>query len=402
MSTLSSLAVAMASIPALAGSGYLALLAVSARKQPNPAPTRARRFAVIVPAHNEAAGIEATVLSLLSLDYPAEQFRVVVVADNCTDETAAIARSAGAHVLTRVDADKRGKGFALMFAYNTVIDEAWADAVVVVDADTVVSKNLLGAVDARFAAGWECAQAEYGVRNSGDSWRTRLMSLAFTLHHTLRSLGRDRLGVSCGLRGNGMGFTVNLLQRVPHQSTSLVEDVEYGIVLGLAGVPVAYVPEATVLGEMPASEEASRTQRDRWERGRRILVRTWTGTLLRASAGGGGALCLDLVADLLLPPLISVAAFVAIGSLIAVLLWSQGWVSVLAVAPWLLSTLMLGLYVMRGCALSATGWRVLGDLCWVPLYAFWKISLRFRRHSRDDWVRTARTSDATERAIAKD
>jgi len=382
----------LASIPALAGGAYLARLGLAARRISAPAPNRSLRFSIVVPAHDEATGIVRTVQSLLALDYPPELCRVVVVADNCTDATATLARGAGAMVLERNDTTRRGKGYALMFAYDAVIRDAWADAIVVVDADTIVSTNLLTAAGARLANGEECAQAEYGVRNADESWRTRLMSLAFTLHHTLRSLGRERLMLSCGLRGNGMAFRTALLKRIPHQSTALAEDVEYGLALGLAGVRVAYLHEATVLGEMPATEAASRTQRDRWERGRRELTRQWSKPLLRAALARNGTLARDLLADLWVPPLVSFSTFVTTGCSLSVLLWTLGWADALAPLFWAFSFLLLLVYIGRGCALSPAGWRVIRDVVWVPVYVFWKFSARLRPARGSAWVRTARVA----------
>lgn len=390
LSVLLSVLLSIAIVPALFGATYLALLALAARRVEAPSPDATLAVTVIVPAHDEADGIASTVQSLLAMDYPRDRFRVLVVADNCTDATADIARAAGAIVTERRDVDNRGKGHALVHAYALVLRERWADAVVVVDADTIVSANLLGAVGARLVAGAECAQVEYGVRNADDSWRTRLMALAFTLHHTLRSLGRERLRLSCGLHGNGMAFRTSLLARIPHRSTALVEDIEYGLTLGVCGVRALYIPEATVRAEMPVDEAASRTQRDRWERGRRLLVRTWTLPLLRSVAGVGGAIALDLVADLLVPPLVTLVAMQLLGGIVAVTLWWLGLIGVVLPALWMLSLGLLVVYIARGCSLSPAGWRVVRDLAWVPVYAVWKLSLRFRGGHDATWIRTAR------------
>ncbi len=390
MNVLLSIPLAIAIVPVLLGALYLALLAVAARRVAAPLPDTTLTITVVVPAHDEADGIASTVRSLLAMDYPRERFRVLVVADNCSDATASVARTAGAIVAERHDVDNRGKGHALAHAYALVLRERWADAVVVVDADTIVSANLLGAVGARLVAGADCAQAEYGVRNVDDSWRTRLMALAFTLHHTLRSLGRERLKLSCGLHGNGMAFRTSLLARVPHRSTALVEDIEYGLTLGVSGVRAVYIPEATVRAEMPVDEAASRTQRDRWERGRRVLVRSWTWPLLRAVAGVGGAVALDLVADLLVPPLVTFVAMQLLGTVVAVTLWWMGQIGIVLPALWMLSLGLLVVYIARGCSLSPAGWRVVRDLAWVPVYAVWKLSLRFRGGYDATWIRTAR------------
>jgi cellulose synthase/poly-beta-1,6-N-acetylglucosamine synthase-like glycosyltransferase len=389
------LMLAAAAIPAATSGAYLARLSLAARHLTAPPAAQSVTFAVVVPAHNEENGIAATVRSLLALDYPGDRFTVVVVADNCSDRTADVAREAGATVIVRQDPANRGKGYALARAYETILAEGWAQAVVVVDADTVVSPNLLSAFAARVERGAECLQAEYAVRNTGDSWRTRLMAIAFALYHTTRSLGRERLGLSCGLRGNGMGFTADVLRRVPHRAFSVVEDVEYGIDLGLAGVRVWYVPEATVRGEMPATAEASRSQRQRWEKGRSQLVRQRSWQLARAAWSVRGRLALDLLADLLVPPLTSLVAMVVIGCALATAGLATRASGVVGAAGWVVATLGIGTYVVRGCALSGVGPRAALDLLYAPVYATWKLSLMLRPSAsgRGEWIRTRRAND---------
>ena len=385
-------ALAVASLPVAGASLYLAVLAMAARRTAPPSTTTTLAFDLLVPAHDEERDIAATVASLLALHYPPERYRVVVIADNCSDRTAELARAAGAVVLERHDPERRGKGYALAHGYEASFAEGFADAVVVVDADTVVSANLLTAFAARFAAGAECVQAEYGVRNPDASWRTRLMTIAFTLYHTVRSLGRERLGLSCGLRGNGMAFTAALLRRVPHRAFSVVEDVEYGVQLGLAGVRVAYAGEAVVLGEMPATGAASRTQRERWEGGRVALVRRYLPPLVRAAVARRSVVALDLAADLLVPPLTLLAALSGLGAAVALWLAWAGLAGVWGVAGWAAAVAGLAVYVGRGWALAGTGVRGALDLLWAPVYAIWKLTLLARPSSArgGTWVRTER------------
>lgn len=379
-----------AAVPAVALTAYLALLALCSRRRRIPAPSRDTRFAILVPAHDEAFGIAATVHSLLALDYPAERRQVIVIADNCTDRTAEIAREAGATVLERHDATRKGKGYALAMGFAECLRDASIDAVVVVDADSVVTPNLLTAFAGRLAQGARCLQAEYGVRNPDASRRTRLMRIAFATYHTLRSLGRARLGLSCGLRGNGMAFTREVLERVPYRAFSLVEDVEYGIDLGLAGIVVEYVPEASVLGDMPTTGEASRSQRERWERGRAQLWRSRALPLLRASIGTRGRIALDLLADILVPPLTRIVAGVAGGTCVAMGLWALRLSPLWAVIPWMAASTFLLLYVVRGVGLSGVGWRGVADMAYAPVYAAWKLSLVVYPRRRDEWTRTQR------------
>ncbi len=386
----------IASVPVLVFTGYLFVLTLFAGAPPPRTfrPPRTR-FDVIVPAHNEAAGIGKTVESLRALDYPEELRRILVVADNCTDATAENARAAGATVLERTSAEHRGKGYALHYAFEVSAKEGRADAVVVVDADTVVSSNLLRAFAQRFEeSGAEAVQACYGVSNPEASWRTRLMKIAFALFHTLRSNARERLQLSAGLRGNGMGFAHTLLAAFPHHAYSVVEDVEYGIRLGKGGKRVHYVGEAKVLGEMAASEKASVSQRRRWEGGRLGLA---TQHALGLIGGGlrGDRVQLDLAMDLLTPPLTYIVAASGLGTIAAVA-WSVhlGHPAV-ALYAWALTCFFLGCYVVRGIVLADVGFRGALVLLWAPFYMIWKIGLliRKREHKKGEWVRTMRDEE---------
>ena len=381
----------VAALPFLAASAYLAALAVLARRQVPPAAVEPRlRFDIVVPAHNEEAEIAQTVASLRAIEYPRSHFRVLVVADNCSDATAARAAAAGAEVLVRQDTERRGKGYALAYAFERSRADKLADVVVVVDADTLVSPNLLSAFAARFSAGASVVQADYGVRNPHASWRTRLMTIALAAFHGVRSVARERLGLSCGLRGNGMGFTTSVLEQHPPQAFSIVEDLEYGIHLGYAGVRVEYVHEARVLGHMAVSEGASRTQRRRWERGRQALVRAHVPELLRQAIRRRSALLLDLALDLIVPPIGQLAVFSGLGLVAAAVAILFGAV----VAPFVWGAALLGilLHVLAGWYGSGVGLRGLVDLLWAPVYVIWKLSLRFgdRGKTPQEWVRTKR------------
>ena len=380
------------SLPIALPSAYLGALTLFAKAHatPDPRPTPTTRFRFVVPAHDEEQGITATVESLLAVDYPRDLFEVVVVADNCSDATADRARSAGARVIERQDRTKKGKGYALERAFDVLLDEGGVDAVVVVDADTSVSPNLLRAVDLRVATGEVAMQAEYGVRNAEASWRTRLMTVAFSIFHGLRGNARERLGLSAGLRGNGMAFTTRALRDVPHQAYSLVEDVEYGIRLGRAGHRVAHVHEARVFGDMVAGEQASRSQRKRWEDGRKKLREEHALPLLREAIEKRSLLLFDLAADLLVPPLstlaVGAAAGLAASSAYFVLRPSRGLVVVM---PWALSAAALAAYVGRGTLLGPAGARGLLDLAYAPAYVAWKALFRSQA-TADEWVRTER------------
>ena len=391
MTTILGLALLLLGLPAAAACLYLLVLTLLSGAAPAPSRSgRLLRFDVIVPAHDEAVVIERTVASLLVMDWPRDRFRLLVIADNCGDATALLARAAGAEVLERRDVSRRGKGYALEFAFQASQAFGWADAVVVVDADTVVSPNLLEAFAARIEEGALAVQAHYGVLNPHGSWRTRLLSIALASFHTLRSRARERLHLSCGIRGNGWCITRRLLSRVPYRAFSLAEDLEYGIDIGLAGYRVRYAGEASVEGEMVSGEQAARSQRQRWEGGRFALVRSKVIPLLRAAAGRRGAICLDLALDLLLPPLSYVVlavgalvAFAGVASLAGIFAQHWLWLGVACSASLLL-------YVLRGWQLSGVGPAGLVDLVRAPLFVLWKVLLARRPRDPGEWVRTER------------
>lgn len=388
---------ALASLPVAAVALYLGGLTFLSAKLPVPGKREPKLpFDIIVPAHNEEAGIGRTVENLGKIDYPAGLRRIVVVADNCSDTTAEKARAAGATVLERFDTVKKGKGYALAHAFERSLADGKAQAVVVVDADTLVSPNLLHAFAARLEAGGRAAQAHYAVLGEKNSWRTQLMAIAFAIFHGVRSNARERLKVSCGLRGNGMCFHHDVLRQVPHDAFSVVEDLEYGIRLGKAGIRVVYAHEAEVYGEMVSTEKASRSQRKRWEGGRRLIAKQHGWPLLRTSLAQRSFMLFDLAMDVLVPPLAKVVMFATVGLVgaLGVTLW-LGRPSV-SLWPWALSVVLLILYVIRGWQISGSGLAGLAALARAPFYIVWKIwlALTQRDPKSEEWVRTAREGAA--------
>lgn len=391
MTTLVTLILMAVALPAAAASLYLLLLTLLSGAPPAPLRSSRRlRFDIIVPAHNEAGVIERAIANLRKLDWPSDGLRILVVADNCTDATAALARAAGAEVLERHDSTRRGKGYALDFAFQKSRAAGWAYAVVVIDADSEVSPNLLEAFSSRIENGAKAVQAHYGVLNPNASWRTRLLTIAMAAFHVLRSRARERLHLSCGIRGNGWCITHLLLNQVPYQAFSLTEDIEYGIDLGLAGYRVHYAEEAQVKADMVTDAQAAGTQRQRWESGRLQLIRSKALALLSATTRRGDAVSLDLALDLFVLPLSYVAINVAvlIGFSALAVLWLpefEVWL-MLGIA----CALSLLLYVLRGWQLSGVGFIGLADLLRAPFFVLWKLLLLLRLPKAGEWIRTKR------------
>src|SRR5947207_2040410 len=235
-----SIVAAAAGAPVAAAAVYLLLLAVASLRRPpaSPRPAELPRLAVLVPAHDEEQLIDRCVASLRAQSYPADRFRVVVIADNCGDGTARLATAGGAEVLERRDDRALGKGYALRWAMDLVLGGTAGevpDGIVVVDADSVADRDLLLHLGAALAAGSDVCQAEYLVLADGASTRGRLVAAAFLLFHRVRFGGRAALGLPASLVGNGMLFSRRLLEAVPWSAFTGVEDLEYTLDLRLAG-----------------------------------------------------------------------------------------------------------------------------------------------------------------------
>lgn len=249
----------------------LALLVAGARRRPAGPPSPAGTPPVIValvPAHDEERGVTPVVHALVDQDYPPARLAVIVIADNCTDGTAGVAARAGATVWRRDEPDARGKGHALGWALARLRHERPdADIVLVVDADCLASPNLCRAIAATLGdRSVEAVQARYEVSNPEASPTAALRAAGFILKHVVRSRGRSRLGLSCGLFGSGMAFRSSLFHRVAWP-TSVTEDTELHVRLVQQGVAVRYVDDASVSSPMPTTAAAAVDQQMRWETG---------------------------------------------------------------------------------------------------------------------------------------
>lgn len=370
---------------------YLDLLSLAAvlwRRAPAPVSPR-RRFALLVPAHDEELLLPRLLDSLGRLDYPLELYAVHVVADNCADRTAELAASAGAMVHERRDSRLRGKGYALRWLLTRLLEDgATSDAYVVFDADSVVSANFLGVMNAHLERGDAVIQSYYGVLNGEDTWPAALRYAAMALFNGLRPRGRDALGLSAGLRGNGMCFAAHIIERFGWEAFTLAEDAELHLQLVSAGIRVTYAPEATVLAEMPTRLREAQSQNVRWERGRLQMLRTFGPRLLAEGLRTRNPILLDAVAEQLVPPLSvltggTACAFALTGALRV------------PVARRLALLVLLGQagYVVTGLRMVRAGPRTYAALLWAPLYVVWKLwiyAISAIGIRRGGWVRTSR------------
>jgi hypothetical protein len=344
------------------------------------------RFAILVPAHDEEVLLPALLRSVADLDYPRERREVVVVADNCSDRTAQIARAAGATVIERDDPARLGKGHALEWAFAQLSSRTDLDSIVVVDADCEVSANLLAAADQRLRAGARALQVDDVVSNVHESSSSALRFAAFALINSVRPLGKNALGFSCGLLGTGMVFSMELLHQHPWRASSMAEDAEYHLQLVSVGERVQFVPEARVSSPMPASLTAARHQNMRWEGGKCDLIRRWSPKLLMQAAIRRDTECAGAAFDLLIPP--QSLLFAANASVLAAAMTRRAGLRV-AMA----NLVGQAVYVLGGLRLVRAPIAAYRALLTAPTLALWKLGLYARLVARPGptrWIRTER------------
>jgi cellulose synthase/poly-beta-1,6-N-acetylglucosamine synthase-like glycosyltransferase len=344
-------------------------------------PVTTLALTVVVPAHDEQALLGRCVNSLLA-DLPSGS-SVLVVAHNCTDNTAQVAADFGAEVLVLKDDGRQGKGAALRAGFGHAVAHG-AKVLAVVDADSVVAPGFSTAVADALLDGAEAFQARYVVMGSEGQASSRLTALGFLGFNVIRPRGRARLGLSAGIFGNGFGFRSSVLERVPYEASSLVEDLEYHLRLVDAGICVEFLKDATVCSEMPQSSTAASSQRARWEGGRLRMARVWLPRLLRRALAGRLSL---------LEPALELACLPLAGEVVLLgvcLLLPVPWLRIYALAAFV----VILAHVAAAAAEGNGWWSALRTLLSAPRYILWKLKMlpRILASSRRNaaWVRTTR------------
>ena len=397
--------------------GYLLLLTVTSfraerhtKLQPG---DQNKRFTILIPAHNEERLLPELLRCLKHLDYPKNNFEVHVVADNCTDQTALVAQNEGVDVHVRTDKNNPGKGPALQW----FLDQMWPsemdpDAIVIVDADTLLSANFLSVIAGHLERGEKVIQAYYSVRDPSQSWSSGLRYAALAVLHFLRPQGRMVLGGSVGLKGNGMIFSSEVLRRY-RWSASVTEDIELHMSIILGGGRVTFAPDAIALGEMPNLLANSKSQHKRWEAGRLEMARRYIPKLFHTAWTEAKAhhlekayLFFDAIMEHLVPPF-----SILFGVNILLLIFNLGVVTLLSfyqsnlvssgsfgLAKFniLFSTILLVgqvIYLISGLRLVKAPRRAYLNLIYTPIYMVWKFIQYFQvitRRGQLEWIRTRR------------
>jgi cellulose synthase/poly-beta-1,6-N-acetylglucosamine synthase-like glycosyltransferase len=280
---------------------------------------RRRRLRVVVPAHNEARVIGGVLSDLI--DDPYDNRAVCVVADRCTDETAAIAAGHGAAVAERSEGAS-GKGAALAW-YLEKHPLGADESLVIFDADNRLPENTLGRIADRLDAGAEAVQCYLDVENPSDSWLATASALSYWASNRMVQLARSALGWSVDLGGTGMALTAAAIDAAGGFGASLTEDQELGARLALAGVPVRWLHQVRIRDEKPTDVGTAVRQRARWMSGRRGVARRYLVPLWRRAIARRSMALFDQGVRLIQPGRALVALLSALLAVIAAITGSD-------------------------------------------------------------------------------
>jgi cellulose synthase/poly-beta-1,6-N-acetylglucosamine synthase-like glycosyltransferase len=368
------------------------MLAASDRREREAPLAKRQQLAIVMPAHNEASGIAGALRSIIpqlgNLD------RLVVVADNCTDQTAAIALAEGAEVIVRTDPILRGKGYALDFGVRHLESNA-PDIVMIVDADCVVAADAIDQLARLCAISQRPVQALYLMHAGKDAGlKTRISEFAWVVKNQVRPSGLNRLGLPCQLMGTGMAFPWSCISAARLATGHIVEDLKLGIDLARAGTPPLFCPNALVTSEFPNSAEGVQGQRTRWEHGHLSVILNEAPRLLLDSFARRSVGLMALALDLSVPPLallvLLVGALWCASALLYVFSRIEFPLGFTTLAAFLLAFSVLLSWKRFGRHVIS-----LGSLAVAMIYPLWKIPLyvKFLVARQLDWVRSRRDAD---------
>lgn len=365
------------------------ILSLSRGRQPADSPITAESIAVIVPAHNESVGIVATVQSVLP--QLKSQDRLIVVADNCTDDTAKIASDLGATVIIRENKVLRGKGYALDFGLQALKANP-PTVVMIIDADCTISDKGINALAQACISSQRPVQAlDLMISPQNASLKTKIAEFAWVVKNHTRPLGFKLLGMPCQLMGTGMAFLWRDIAEINLASGHIAEDMKLGIDLCRVKKPPLFFPYARVQSYFPTGEEAIKNQRARWEHGHLSVIFSDAPALFFESIKTKNRQMFGMALDLIVPPLAVLSLMVALLFLMSLCIHLFVPIDAALISSGLL------LFALTSAILLAWlffGRQIIGfkQLCYAPIYALIKIPLyiKFFVNRQVEWVRAKR------------
>ena len=342
-------------------------------------------IAVLMPAHNESLVIAQTIQSMLPK--LSRQDQLLVVADNCEDDTATIARNLGATVIERTNLHARGKGYALDYGLQHLKAHP-PQIVLIIDADCLVENDVINQLASACVAYQRPIQALYLMQSQPNpSLKARIAEFAWLVKNKVRPLGFKALGLPCQLMGTGMAFLWADIVKVDLASGHIVEDMKLGVDFSRMNKAPVFLPQALVTSVFPPTAEATNTQRTRWEHGHLSMILTEAPRLFFEAIKTKNRQMLGLALDLIVPPLVALTL-----SCVALLIVSFLFSIQLALV---LSTIVL--FALTSAVLLAWGFfgrHIISfkQLCYAPIYALVKIPLyiKFFFNRQVEWVRSKR------------
>jgi len=357
-----------------------------------------KSFAILVAAHNEEQVVGALIENLKNLNYPKELYDILVICDNCTDKTAEIVRQHGVYAFERQNAKLRGKGFAIEW----MLKELWKlprsyDAIVMFDADNLVSQDYLMHMNNDLCSGSRVIQAYLDTKNPHDSWVTSAYAITYWYCNRLWQLPRSNLKMANFLGGTGMCFDTKLLQEMGWGATSLVEDLEFTMRCVLKGINPSFNYEAKVYDEKPLTYKASARQRLRWMQGHFEVARRYTLPLLWSGLKEANWAKIDTA-------IYALNVYnLLISSTLTIILWvdraipgHHHFTSLFNTSPFWFLLITIGTYIQFPLALilEKAPWKIFRSLpmFFVFLISWWPITMHaFFTQNNKQWSHTVHT-----------
>jgi len=344
---------------------------------------------VLIPAHNEAEQIKE-VLEVLQQQVT-EQDEIIVIADNCHDDTAELARSTGVKVLERENLSDRGKGYALDHAMQQIKDNP-PEVLVVLDGDCLIEPDTIKNITCKAIATGRPVQSTYLMEQpENPSLKDKVSMFSIKVKNLVRLLGLNRLGWHCLLTGSGMAFPWSLIEQVSLAGSKTTDDMQLTVDLALAGSTPVFCENAFVIGRL-MKDRAAQSQRSRWEHGHLEMILVEVPRLLKGFTTTGNFAALALALDILIPPL---SLLVMIWMVSMIITWFAAIVGGVSTLPAILVSIA-GVFLMTGVLLA---WSRFGrsdlplkDLIAIPFYILSKIPiyLKFLVKPQSRWLKTER------------
>ena len=375
---------------------YLLLLALGAIRSASSPDINSRspstRFMIIIPAHDEVSVIRATINRLHTIDYPSHLYSIHIIADHCSDNTAEVARHAGACVHERNEGPRSGKGAALSWLFQKIQIKEQCDAVMIFDADTRVDPVFLRVMDWRLAQGDQVIQGQHIIRNPNQGWYPCLTWAMFLIDNRFQNLGRSNLGWSAKNMGDSICFRVDILHKMGW-GKGLTEDYHLRLRLLLKGIRIVYEPAAIGYGEAPLTWARARVQRVRWLRGTHDVGQQYVKYLIFEGMKRRNLAMLDGALQASLPSYstLSLIALIVMGIQVpidyfveSIILWPLN-------SAWAAMVISLLMYPLLGLALERAPARAYIAILLGPYFILWRTWLalvsRFGR-KQVTWIRT--------------